>query len=89
MTEHRDTEYPDVPCQDFVELVTDYLEGVLDPETMAAVEHHLGLCQGCREYLDQIRATKRAVGHVSAEALPQAVQDELVAAFTGFRRPSA
>ena len=30
MTEHVDAEYPDVPCQDFVELITDYLEGVLD-----------------------------------------------------------
>jgi predicted anti-sigma-YlaC factor YlaD len=88
MTDDMEHEYPDVPCQDFVELVTDYLEGVLDPETMAAVEHHLGLCQGCREYLEQIQATKRAVGHVSAESLPQAVQDELVAAFTGFRRRS-
>ena len=88
MTEHVDAEYPDVPCQDFVELVTEYLEGVLDPATMAAVEHHLGLCDGCREYLEQIKATKRAVGHVSADSLPQDVQDQLVAAFSGFRRPS-
>lgn len=88
MTERADGDYPDVPCQDFVELVTDYLEGVLDAETMAAVEHHLSLCQGCREYLEQIRATKRAVGHVSAATLPQAVQDELVAAFAGYRRPA-
>ena len=41
-----------------------------------------------REYLEQIRATKQAVGHVSAQSLPQEVQDELVAAFTGFRRPT-
>src|SRR3712207_7996415 len=30
-----------IPCQEVVELVTDYLEGVLDPEMTAEVEAHL------------------------------------------------
>jgi predicted anti-sigma-YlaC factor YlaD len=46
-------------CQDFVELVTDYLEGAL-PETRAAeVEIHLGECVDCLRYLGQIQLTAR------------------------------
>ena len=36
-----------VPCQEIVELVTDYLEGKLDPQMTAEVEAHLELCDGC------------------------------------------
>ncbi len=44
-------------CVDFVELVTDYLEGVLDTWTRRRVENHLSSCPGCRQYLAQIRRT--------------------------------
>lgn len=76
-----------VPCQEFVELITDYLEGVLDPETTTAVQHHLGLCPGCAEYVEQMKETLRVAGQLPADTLPQDVQDQIVAAFTGFHRP--
>jgi len=43
-----------VHCQEIVELVTDYLEGVLDPKMTAEVEAHLELCDGCDIYVEQI-----------------------------------
>jgi anti-sigma factor RsiW len=73
-----------VACQQVVELVTDYLEGALDEVMATEVEAHLGLCSGCAEYVHQMRATIRALGHVPVETLSEAAQVDLVRAFRGF-----
>jgi predicted anti-sigma-YlaC factor YlaD len=43
-----------ISCQEVVELVTDYLQGVLDSDTAAEVEAHIGLCDGCNIYVQQV-----------------------------------
>jgi anti-sigma factor RsiW len=48
-----------ISCQEVAELVTDYLEGVLESDTAAEVEAHIGLCDGCNIYVKQMRATIR------------------------------
>jgi len=40
-----------------VELVTDYLEGVLTDTEQLAVTQHLQACPKCRTYVEQISAT--------------------------------
>ena len=35
-----------------------------------------------------MKETLRVAGHFPADSLPQDVQDQIVAAFTGFHRPS-
>jgi hypothetical protein len=47
----------DVACQELVELITDYLDGVLPPDWRAGLEEHLSGCDGCTEYARQIRFT--------------------------------
>jgi anti-sigma factor RsiW len=42
-------------CQQLVELVTDYLEGQLDPDREGALDAHLELCDGCEAYVEQMR----------------------------------
>jgi MFS family permease len=54
-------------CQDVVELVTDYLDGVLPPERNAEVEEHLSGCDGCCEYLRQIGLTAGALQEADAQ----------------------
>jgi anti-sigma factor RsiW len=81
-----------VVCQDFVGLVTAYLEGALSPEERAAVDAHLAGCPHCTAYLEQMRATIAATGRlrdsdVSAESVPPDVLDALTAAFRA--RPPA
>lgn len=71
----------DVACVELVELLTDYLEGVLPPDEVAAVEAHLALCPPCRVYLDQMRATIALLGSVPVETLSVEAQDTLLAAF--------
>ena len=48
-------------CRQFVEDVTDYLEGTLPDEIVILVELHLADCPHCREYLAQMRRTIAAV----------------------------
>lgn len=73
-------------CQEFVELVTDYLEGALDDETRARFEEHLQLCHGCEVYLRQMEETAARLGAVPAESLSTDAQSTLLDAFRGFRR---
>jgi anti-sigma factor RsiW len=64
-----------------VELVTDYLEGALDRAQAAELEAHLGLCEGCATYLEQMRATIRVLSRVPVETLSPVAREELMRAF--------
>ncbi len=44
-----------VVCQQLVEMVTDYLEGDLNPIERSAVEAHLAQCEHCTGYIQQVR----------------------------------
>lgn len=74
-------------CREIVELVTDYLEGDLDADTMTALETHLDLCPGCARYVEQIGETVSTLGEVSSENLTAEAQAGLLEAFREFRRP--
>ena len=74
-----------IRCQEVVEVITDYLEGKLPPEDVAIFEAHLALCDGCRWYLDQMRITIAAVGHVEDEEVPAELRDTVLAAFRNRR----
>ena len=60
----------DIACIELVELLTDYLQGALPPDEVAAVDAHLQTCPPCRTYLAQMRATIQALGSVPVETLP-------------------
>ncbi|NMN93498.1 zf-HC2 domain-containing protein [Antrihabitans stalactiti] len=46
-----------IHCANFVELVTDHLEGALSSRDRNAFEEHLRVCPPCANYLDQMRRT--------------------------------
>ncbi|HEY7483282.1 MAG TPA: zf-HC2 domain-containing protein [Streptosporangiaceae bacterium] len=72
----------DLDCDEFVELVTAYLDGALDEETQARVARHLSLCDGCETYLDQFRQTIRTLGDDRpGEGLPAEARAALLAKF--------
>jgi anti-sigma factor RsiW len=54
-------------CQEFVELVTDYLEGALPRRERRRFEAHVGGCDGCEAYLQQMRVTIRSLGELPPE----------------------
>jgi anti-sigma factor RsiW len=70
-----------VRCEEVVELITDYLEGRLDEEKRLDVEAHLELCDPCVVYIEQMRETIRALGHVPLETLSDDARSTLMSAF--------
>jgi anti-sigma factor RsiW len=76
----------DVTCKEIVELVTDFVEGALGPEEREAVEMHLNLCDGCTDYLRQLRMSIELTGTLPADAISPELEDELCAAFRSYRR---
>ena len=71
----------DMTCNELVELVTDFLEGALDHDTERRFVDHLAQCDGCSNYLDQVRRTIAVVGGEPAEPLPEQTRSALLAAF--------
>ena len=76
----------DLPCQELVELVTDYLEGRLAPIEQRRFEAHLALCRGCWMYLEQMRQTILALGTLSEESINPEAKERLLGAFRTWRR---
>ncbi len=54
-------EQDEFACKELVELVTDYLDGALPPALKDKFQTHLTGCDGCAEYLRQIRLTIHAL----------------------------
>jgi anti-sigma factor RsiW len=70
-----------ISCQELVELVTDYLEGALSPADLRRFEEHIATCDGCTEYLRQLRETIRLVGAITREDVSPEAEAELLAVF--------
>jgi predicted anti-sigma-YlaC factor YlaD len=68
-------------CDEFVELVTAYLDGALNPAQEQRVLEHLDLCDGCSTYLDQVRRTIAAVGKLPPDEARTPGRDRLLDAF--------
>jgi len=77
-----DRDVLEIACQEFVELVTDHLEGTLPEEVERAIAAHLELCEPCQIYLEQIRRTTKALRALSGPTLPQPARDRLLHVFT-------
>lgn len=74
-----------ITCREFVELATDYLEGRLAAAEHERFEDHLALCPGCQAYMEQLRATLRALGRIPEESLSPAARDELLHVFRDWK----
>ena len=81
----NEVETPEMRCNELVEVITEYLEGTLPAEDRARFDRHLAKCDGCRAYLDQMRETIRALGHLPPESLSPEAESALLEAFRGWR----
>lgn len=71
----------ELSCQEFVELVTDYLEDALPAELRDRVEAHLQVCDGCTLYLGQIRVTVRALKLSAAPTIDPQFRERMLQNF--------
>jgi anti-sigma factor RsiW len=74
-----------VNCDEFVELVTAFLEGTLTPADERRMTEHLSECDGCTTYLGQFRTTVDALRELDRPELPEATREQILAAFRGRR----
>jgi len=77
---------PGLTCVELVELVTDYLEGVLSPSDRDRFERHVGACENCTRYVEEMRTTIALVGRIEEDALSEEAKSELLEAFRGWVR---
>lgn len=75
-----------VVCQEWTELITDYLEGALPRRLVKAIDRHLAGCPHCSEYLAQMRCTIAVTGELPAdEDVPDELLDALQRAFEDYQ----
>jgi anti-sigma factor RsiW len=75
----------ELTCKELVELVTDYLEGALAADERRRFDEHLASCPYCRIYLEQMRQTVRAAGHLPDGSISPEALDALLAHFRRWR----
>lgn len=80
-----ETTLPEMPCQELVELVTDYLEDRLSPVDRIRFEAHIAECEYCATYLEQMRQTIRTMGRIPEESLADDARETLLQAFRSWR----
>jgi anti-sigma factor RsiW len=74
-------EFEQLSCRELVELVTDYLEGMLPAAEHERVDRHLDTCQGCRVYVEQMRQTIELTGRLTVADVSPAAELVLLEAF--------
>ena len=75
----------EMTCKELVELVTDYLEGVLPPAERTRFDEHLAACPFCTTYLTQMRQTVKTLGALPEASIPPAALDALLGHFKNWR----
>lgn len=76
---------PEMTCRELVELVSDYLEGLLSPAERERFERHLGYCDPCVEYVDQMRGVIAGARRLAEDDIDPGVRDHLLDAFREWR----
>jgi anti-sigma factor RsiW len=79
-------EVPDRPCREFVEQVTDYLEGTLDEREGREIDVHLETCPGCRSVLGQWRQVIRLSGKLAEADVDEVDPDTRRRLMASFRQ---
>jgi len=76
----------ELTCKEVVEIVSDYLEDALSPQDRTRFEEHLAVCDGCTNYVEQMRETIRLTGMLTEEQVPEDQRQRLRQAFRDWKR---
>jgi hypothetical protein len=79
----------EIVCRELVELVTPYLENAMPAHERVLLEQHLAECDGCQTYVQQMRLTIQAIGHVPDEAITSQTREQVLAIFRAWRESRA
>ena len=67
----------ELTCRAVVELLMDYVDGLLEAADQAAVEAHFSRCPRCVEFLRSYRETPRILRDSTAAAMPEKLKQDL------------
>jgi anti-sigma factor RsiW len=76
----------DLACNELVELVTAYVEGVLPTAERVRLDAHLAECPDCVEYVAQMHRTIAAVGLAAPALVPTPAVTALLGVFRDWKR---
>jgi anti-sigma factor RsiW len=71
----------EVPCQELVELLTDYLDDAMSPALRSDVDAHLADCPGCQNALQHLLVTVAALREFEVEQLTPSIRARLLDVF--------
>lgn len=74
-----------IHCIELVEIITDYLEDRMPPQERARFDEHLTYCDGCAMYLEQMRASLAAIGHIPRESVSDDARERLLQSFRDWK----
>ena len=69
----------DISCETGVELLMDYLEGVVPDDVRTILESHVAECPKCVAFIASYLATPRILRDATAAAMPPELQRSLLA----------
>ncbi len=75
------TVLPEMPCQELVELITEYLEGQLSETDRIRFEAHIDECGPCRRYVAQLKAVASGARRIDLDEIPAHTRAALLDAF--------
>lgn len=78
----------DLDCNEFVELVTDYLDDALDAAETARIREHLAICDGCERYLEQFRGIVHLLAAQRSADVTDDMRERLLSAFRSLPPPA-
>ncbi len=76
----------EINCKELVELVTEYFEGTLPNVDRLRFEAHLNTCEGCQNYLDQMRQTIYTPGKLTEESIEPEAKEKLLQLFRNWKK---
>lgn len=74
----------DLDCQDFVELVTGYMEEALPEAARRRISVHLSECDDCTEYLREMGLTRAHIERADLHELSADMRARLIAVYREF-----
>jgi anti-sigma factor RsiW len=74
-----------VTCRSGVELLMDYLEGVLPADVSAALEAHVSGCERCTAFVASYRDTPRILRQATDVEMPEEIRRSLDAFLRSLR----
>jgi anti-sigma factor (TIGR02949 family) len=64
-------------CRELIDVLADYLDGVLPSDLAAELERHLAECAPCRAYLATYRATRALGAEAARVEMPEEMRERL------------